>query len=111
VRGVALNLIARNSRASAVVSGSSARAISQEQEAWFDEVPRQISSIGPIHAALLIVLIQAPHHFRTKPLLWVYSGPALKTYTSGNIALLLANQNVPKSPWPFADGPSTTITI
>jgi transposase len=44
---------------------------------------RQIPSIGPIRAALLVALIQTPHRFRTKPQLWAYSGLALKTYTSG----------------------------
>ncbi len=44
---------------------------------------RQIPSIGPIRAALLIALIQTPHRFRTKRQLWAYSGLALKTYTSG----------------------------
>ena len=44
---------------------------------------RQIPSIGPIRAALLIALIQTPHRFRTKRQLWAYSGLALKTHASG----------------------------
>jgi transposase len=44
---------------------------------------RQIPSIGPIRAALLIALMQTPHRFRTKRQLWAYSGLALKTSTSG----------------------------
>jgi transposase len=44
---------------------------------------RQIPSIGPIRAALLIALMQTPHRFRTKRQLWAYCGLALKTYTSG----------------------------
>jgi transposase len=44
---------------------------------------RQIPSIGPIRAALLVALIQTPHRFRTKRQLWAYSGLALKTYASG----------------------------
>jgi transposase len=44
---------------------------------------RQIPSIGPIRAVLLIALIQTPHRFRTKRQLWAYSGLALKTYSSG----------------------------
>ena len=44
---------------------------------------RQIPSIGPIRAALLIALIQTPHRFRTKRQLWAYCGLALQTYTSG----------------------------
>jgi transposase len=44
---------------------------------------RQIPSIGPIRAALLIALMQTPHRFRTKRQFWAYCGLALKTYTSG----------------------------
>jgi transposase len=44
---------------------------------------RQIPSIGPIRAALLIALMQTPYRFRTKRQLWAYSGLALKTSTSG----------------------------
>ena len=44
---------------------------------------REIPSIGPIRAALLIALIQTPHRFRTKRQLWSYSGLGLKTYSSG----------------------------
>src|SRR5246127_4356139 len=44
---------------------------------------RQIPSIGPIRAALLVALLQTPHRFRTKRQLWAYIGLALKTYTSG----------------------------
>jgi transposase len=44
---------------------------------------RQVPSIGPIRAALLIALIQTPHRFRTKRQLWAYCGLALRTYTSG----------------------------
>src|ERR1700704_2663598 len=44
---------------------------------------RQIPSIGPIRAALLIALMQTPHRFRTKRQLWAYCGLALKTSSSG----------------------------
>ena len=44
---------------------------------------RQIPSIGPIRAVLLMALIQTPHRFRTKRQLWAYSGLALKTSISG----------------------------
>jgi transposase len=43
---------------------------------------RQIPSIGPIRAALLLALLQTPHRFRTKRQLWAYSGLALKTSVS-----------------------------
>jgi len=44
---------------------------------------RQIPSVGPIRAVLLIALMQTPHRFRTKRQLWAYCGLALKTSTSG----------------------------
>jgi len=44
---------------------------------------RQIPSIGPIRAVLLLALIQTPNRFRTKRQLWAYCGLALRTYTSG----------------------------
>lgn len=44
---------------------------------------RQIPSIGPIRAALLIALMQTPYRFRTKRQLWAYCGLALRTYDSG----------------------------
>jgi transposase len=46
---------------------------------WF----RQIPSIGPIRAALLVALLQTPHRFRTKRQLWAYSGFAVETHDSG----------------------------
>src|SRR5215470_8958968 len=44
---------------------------------------RQIPTIGPIRAALLVALIQTPYRFRTKRQFWSYIGLALKTYSSG----------------------------
>src|ERR1700751_2457595 len=44
---------------------------------------RQIPSIGPIRAALLVALLQTPHRFRTKRHLWAYSGFAVETHDSG----------------------------
>jgi transposase len=44
---------------------------------------RQIPSIGPIRAALLIALLQTPHRFRTKRQLWAYSGFGIETHDSG----------------------------
>jgi transposase len=49
---------------------------------------RQIPSIGPIRAALLIALMQTPHRFRTKRQLWAYCGLALKTSTSGEYQIV-----------------------
>ncbi len=44
---------------------------------------RQIPSIGPIRAALLVALLQTAHRFRTKRQLWAYSGFAVETHDSG----------------------------
>jgi len=44
---------------------------------------RQIPSIGPIRAALLIALLQTPHRFRSKRQLWAYSGFGVETQDSG----------------------------
>jgi transposase len=44
---------------------------------------RQIPSIGPIRAALLVGLLQTPHRFRAKRQLWAYSGLAVETHDSG----------------------------
>jgi transposase len=44
---------------------------------------RQIPSIGPIRAALLVALLQTPHRLRTKRQLWAYSGFAVETHDSG----------------------------
>src|ERR1700730_10617731 len=44
---------------------------------------RNIPSIGPIRAALLVALLQTPHRFRTKRQLWAYSGFAVETHDRG----------------------------
>src|SRR6266704_1202114 len=44
---------------------------------------RQIPSIGPIRAALLVALLQTPHRVRIKRQLWAYSGFAVETHDSG----------------------------
>ncbi len=49
---------------------------------------RQIPSIGPIRAVLLVALIQTPHRFRTKRQLWPYSGLALETRNSGEYGMV-----------------------
>jgi transposase len=45
---------------------------------------RQIPSIGPIRAALLIALIQTPHRFRSKRPLWKYSGFGIAMHSSAD---------------------------
>jgi transposase len=49
---------------------------------------REIPSIGPIRAALLIALIQTPHRFRTKRQLWTYSGLGIETHDSAEYRFL-----------------------
>jgi transposase len=49
---------------------------------------RQIPSIGPIRAALLVALLQTPHRFRTKRQLWAYIGFAVETHDSGEYRYL-----------------------
>lgn len=49
---------------------------------------RQIPSIGPIRAVLLVALIQTPHRFRTKRQLWPYSGLAPETRNSGEYGMV-----------------------
>jgi transposase len=45
---------------------------------------RQIPSIGPIRAALLVALLQTPRgRVRTKQQLWAYSGFAVETHDCG----------------------------
>ena len=43
---------------------------------------RQVPSIGPLRAALLLALMQTPHRFRSKRQLWTYSGLAVVTHDS-----------------------------
>jgi transposase len=49
---------------------------------------RQIPSIGPIRAVLLLAFLQTPHRFRTKRQLWSYSGLALETRNSGEYRMV-----------------------
>jgi transposase len=49
---------------------------------------RQIPSVGPIRAALLVALIQTPHRFRSKRQLWAYGGLALETRISAEYRYL-----------------------
>jgi transposase len=44
---------------------------------------RQIPSIGPIQATLLVAWLQTPQRFRSKRQLWAYSGFAVETHDSG----------------------------
>jgi transposase len=46
------------------------------------KILRQVPSIGPLRAALLLALMQTPHRFRSKRQLWTYSGLAVVTHVS-----------------------------
>jgi transposase len=43
---------------------------------------RQVPSIGPLRATLLLALMQTPHRFRSKRQLWTYSGLGVETHDS-----------------------------
>jgi transposase len=43
---------------------------------------REIPTIGPIRAALLIPMIQTPHRLRTKRQLWTYCGLGIEKLDS-----------------------------
>ena len=45
---------------------------------------RSIPSLGPIRAAVLMAILQTPHRFRTKRMLWKYSGFGVVTQTSAD---------------------------
>jgi transposase len=47
---------------------------------------RQIPSIGPIRAALLVALLQTPHRFRSQRQLWAYSGFAVEIQISDTVS-------------------------
>ncbi len=59
---------------------------------------RQIPSIGPIRAALLIALIQTPNRFRTKRQLWTYSGLAIETHDSAQYRYVAGQLQRSKKP-------------
>ena len=49
---------------------------------------RQVPSIGPIRAALLLALLQTPHRFRTKRQLWAYSGRGVEDQRQWGVPLV-----------------------
>jgi transposase len=61
---------------------------------------RQVPSIGPIRAALLLALVQTPRRFRTKRQLWSYSGLALETRNSGEYRMVHGQLKRSKKLWP-----------
>ena len=59
---------------------------------------RQIPSIGPIRAVLLLALLQTPHRFRTKRQLWSYCGLALEARISGEYRMVHGQLQRSKKP-------------
>jgi transposase len=55
---------------------------SQKHKAW--KLLRSIPALGPIRVAVLMAIVQTPHRFRTKRLLWKYSGFGVVTHTSAD---------------------------
>jgi transposase len=46
------------------------------------KILRQVPSIGPLRATLLLALMQTPYRFRSKRQLWTYSGLGVETHDS-----------------------------
>ncbi len=59
---------------------------------------RQIPSIGPIRAALLMALIPTPWRFRTKRQPWAYSGLAIETHDSAQYRYVAGQLERSKKP-------------
>ena len=55
---------------------------SKKHPAW--KLLRSIPTLGPIRAAVLMAIIQTPHRFRTKRMLWKYSGFGVVSQSSGD---------------------------
>jgi transposase len=55
---------------------------SKKHPAW--KLLRSIQALGPIRAAVLMAIVQTPHRFRTKRMLWKYSGFGVVTQTSAD---------------------------
>lgn len=54
----------------------------KKHQAW--KLLRSIPALGPIRAAVLMAVVQTPHRFRTKRVLWKYSGLGVVTQTSAD---------------------------
>ena len=55
---------------------------SKKHQTW--KLLRSIPTLGPIRAAVLMAILQTPHRFRTKRLLWKYCGFGVVTHTSAD---------------------------
>jgi len=71
----ALVLLRKQARQELLVEG-------KKHQAW--KWLRSIPALGPIRAAVLMAIVQTPHRFRTKRLLWKYSGFGVVTHSSAD---------------------------
>jgi transposase len=55
---------------------------SKKHKAW--KLLRSIPVLGPIRVAVLMAIVQTPHRFRTKRVLWKYSGFGVVTQSSAD---------------------------
>jgi hypothetical protein len=55
---------------------------SKKHQAW--KWIRSVPALGPIRVAVLMAIVQTPHRFRTKRVLWKYSGFGVVTHTSAD---------------------------
>lgn len=55
---------------------------SKKHKAW--KLLRSIPALGPIRVAVLMAIVQTPHRFRTKRVLWKYSGFGVVTQSSAD---------------------------
>jgi transposase len=54
----------------------------KKHQAW--KLLHSIPTLGPIRAAIVMAIVQTPHRFRTKRVLWKYSGFGVVTHTSAD---------------------------
>ena len=54
----------------------------KKHEAW--KLLRSIPALGPIRVAVLMAIVQTPHRFRSKRVLWKYSGFGVVTQSSAD---------------------------
>jgi len=59
---------------------------------------REIPSIGPIRAAVLLGIMQTAHRFRTKRQLWTYSGLGIEVHSSADRQVIKGQLQRKKKP-------------
>lgn len=79
-------VVSPTGRSATIAPSSAAGAVGGEPQTSGAYLAPPVPWLGPVRVTLLIALIQTPHRFRTRRQLWAYSGLALETRVSGNIA-------------------------